>query len=107
MVFADRLKTYLCETRAARREPPNLLGRRVAEVRRRTKTVPHAFDKRPVSMFMYAALSPASESWRGVKVAEFETRQLHVLREDLQRVHTERITPVVRISTETRPQRVH
>jgi putative transposase len=46
------------------------------------------------------------ESWRGVKVTEFETRQLQALREDLQRAHSERVRPVVRVSTEIRPARV-
>ncbi len=51
---------------------------------------------------MYAALIRASNSWRGVKVTEFETRQLQALREDLQRAHAER----VRLSTKSRPAKV-
>ena len=49
------------------------------EERRRTNTIPHAFGERPVLKLMYAALIRASESWRGVKVTEFETRQLQAL----------------------------
>ncbi len=55
---------------------------------------------------MYAALIRASDSWRGVKVTEFETRQLQALREDLQRAHAERVSPVVRLSTKSRPAKV-
>jgi hypothetical protein len=49
------------------------------EERRRTNTIPHAFGERPVLKLMHAALIRASESWRGVKVTEFETRQLQAL----------------------------
>ena len=85
---------------------PFLLERLFGEERRRTKTIPHAFGERPVLKLMYAALIRASESWRGVKVTEFETRQLQALREDLQRAHAERVSPAVRISTESRPAKV-
>lgn len=84
----------------------NLLERLFGEERRRTKTIPHAFGERPVLKLMYAALIRASESWRGVKVTEFETRQLQALRQDLQRDHAERVSPAVRISTESRPAKV-
>lgn len=95
------LKLPLAHRKAAR--TTNLLERLFGEERRRTKTIPHAFGERPVLKLMYAALIRASESWRGVKVTEFETRQLQALREDLQRAHTERVSPVVRVSTESRP----
>jgi len=36
---------------------------------------------------------PRCESWRGVKVLEFETRQLQALRQHLQCAQAERITP--------------
>jgi hypothetical protein len=70
------------------------------------KTIQHAFGERPVLTLMCAALIRASESWRGVKVTEFEIRQLQALREDVQRVHAERVSPVVRISTESHPAKV-
>ena len=53
---------------------------------------------------MYAALIRASDSWRGVKVTEFETRQLQTLREDLVRDHAERMRPAV--SNEKHPTKL-
>ena len=84
----------------------NLLERLFGEERRRTKTIPHAFGERPVLKLMYAALIRASESWRGVKVTEFETRQLQALREDLQNTHAQRVSPVIRVSAKSRPAKV-
>ncbi|HEY6239841.1 MAG TPA: IS256 family transposase [Burkholderiales bacterium] len=98
------LKLPLAHRKATR--TTNLLERLFGEERRRTKTIPHAFGERPVLKLMYAALIRASDSWRGVKVTEFETRQLQTLREDLQRIHAERVRPVVRVSTESRPAKV-
>jgi hypothetical protein len=65
----------------------NLLERLFGEERRRTKRIPHEFGKRPGLEFAYAPLIRAADSWRGVKVIEFEIRQLHTLREDFQRLH--------------------
>jgi transposase-like protein len=84
----------------------NLLERLFGEERRRTKTIPHAFGERAVLKLMYAALIRASDSWRGVKVTEFETRQLQALREDLQNAHAQRVSPVVQVSTKSRPAKV-
>lgn len=98
------LKLPLAHRKAAR--TTNLLERLFGEERRRTKTIPHAFGERPVLKLMYAALIRASDSWRGVKVTEFETRQLQALREDLQRAHAERISPAVQVSTQSRPAKV-
>lgn len=67
---------------------------------------PHAFGERPVLKLMCAASIRVSESWRGVKVTEFETRQLQALHDDLQRAPAERVSPVVRVSTESRPAKV-
>jgi hypothetical protein len=55
---------------------------------------------------MYATLIRAGISWRGVKVTELETRQLQALRDDLQRTHVERVSAIVRVSTENRPAKV-
>jgi putative transposase len=74
----------------------NLLERLFLEERRRTKIVPHAFGERPVLKLMYAAVIRAADRWRGLTVGEFERRQLKVIREELDRAHTERVSPVVR-----------
>lgn len=84
----------------------NLLERLFAEERRRTKTIPHAFGERAVLKLMYAALIRASDSWNGVKVTEFETRQLHALREELERAHRERVSSVPARSKSNRPTEV-
>lgn len=84
----------------------NLLERLFGEERRRTKTIPHAFGERAVLKLMYAALIRASQSWNGVKVTEFETRQLQALREDLEHAHEERISPVAVRSKANRPTEV-
>ncbi|MCI0355658.1 MAG: IS256 family transposase [Acidobacteria bacterium] len=84
----------------------NLLERLFEEERRRTKTIPHAFGERAVLKLMYAALVRASDSWNGVKVTEFESRQLQTLREDLERAHAERLNPVAASPTGTRPAKV-
>ncbi len=55
---------------------------------------------------MYAALIRASGSWRGVKVTEFEIRQLQILREELERAYTECVRPVVSISNGKRPTKL-
>jgi len=65
-----------------------------------------AFGERPVLKLMCAALIRASESWRGVKITEFETRQLQALREDLQNTHAQRVSPVIRVSAKSRPTKI-
>jgi putative transposase len=61
----------------------NLLERLFGEERRRTKVIPHAFGERAVLKLMYAALIRAAEHWRGIKISEFERRQLRALREEI------------------------
>jgi len=61
----------------------NLLERLFGEERRRSKVIPHAFGEQVVMKLMFAALLRASESWRGIRVTEFELRQLHLLRSEL------------------------
>ena len=41
------------------------------------------FGERPVLKLMYSAVIRASDSWRGVKITEFESAQLSKLREQL------------------------
>jgi hypothetical protein len=43
---------------------------------------------------MYAALIRAAANWRGLRMTEFEQRQLKAIQEDLDRAHTERPRPV-------------
>src|SRR5438477_13152223 len=54
----------------------NLLERLFGEARRRTKVIPHAFGERAVLKLVYAALIRAAERWRGIRITEFEQRQL-------------------------------
>ena len=81
----------------------NLLERLFGEERRRTKVIPHAFGERAVLKLMYAALIRAAERWRGIRMSEFEQRQLKAIRDELDRAHTERTAPAVR-SNITAPQ---
>jgi transposase-like protein len=81
----------------------NLLERLFGEERRRTKVIPHAFGERAVLKLMYAALIRAAERWRGIRVTEFERRQLKAIRDELDRDHAERTAPAVR-SNITAPQ---
>jgi transposase-like protein len=61
----------------------NLLERLFGEERRRTKVIPHAFGERAVLKLMYAALIRAAERWRGIRITEFEQRQLRAIRDEL------------------------
>jgi transposase-like protein len=61
----------------------NLLERLFGEERRRLNAVKTIFGERAVLKLMYAALVRGSERWRGIKVSEFERRQLSTLREQL------------------------
>jgi putative transposase len=81
----------------------NLLERLFGEERRRTKVIPHAFGERAVLKLMYAALIRAAERWRGIRMSEFELRQLKAIRAELDRAHAERTAPAVR-SNITAPQ---
>ena len=84
----------------------NLLERLFGEERRRTKVVAHAFGERPVLKLMYAAVIRAADRWRGLTVGEFERRQLKVIRDELDRAHTERTAPVVKTTSSASPVRL-
>ena len=45
--------------------------------------IPHAFGERAVLKLMYAALIRAAERWRGIRISEFEQRQLKAIREEI------------------------
>ena len=87
------LKFPLAHRRAIR--TTNLLERLFGEERRRTKVIPHAFGERAVLKLMFAALIRGAERWHGIRMTEFELRQLQAIREELDRAHTERTAPAV------------
>ena len=70
-----------------------MLERLFGEARRRTKVIPHAFGERAVLKLMYAALIRAAERWRGLKMTEFERRQLKAIRDELDRAFAARTAP--------------
>jgi transposase-like protein len=73
----------------------NLLERLFLEERRWTKVIPHAFRERPVLKLMCAAIIRAADRWRGIRVGEFEQRQLRAIRDELTRAHVVRTAPAV------------
>lgn len=98
------LRFPLAHRRAIR--TTNLLERLFGEERRRTKVIPHAFGERAVLKLMYAALIRAAERWRGLKMTEFERRQLQAIRDELDRAHAERTAPVVSANPTASPTRL-
>jgi putative transposase len=84
----------------------NLLERLFGEERRRTKVIPHAFGERAVLKLMYAALIRAAERWRGIKISEFEQRQLKAIRGELDAQFTTRNAPVTSAATTAAPTRL-
>ena len=86
------LKFPLGHRRAIR--TTNLLERLFGEERRRTKVIPHAFGERAVLKLIYAALIRAAERWRGIKVSEFEQRQLRAIRTEVDKDFSARNAPV-------------
>jgi putative transposase len=73
----------------------NLLERLFGEERRRMRAAGNLFGERPVLKLMYSAVIRASDSWRGVKITEFESSQLDKLREQLAEKHRTDTSPVV------------
>jgi putative transposase len=80
----------------------NLLERLFGEERRRTKVIPHAFGERAVLKLMYAALIRAAERWRGIRITEFEQRQLKAIRDEIDNDFAARNAP----ATTTAPTRL-
>lgn len=62
----------------------NLLERLFGEERRRVKAAGTLFGERPVLKLMYASLIRASDTWRGIRISEFERRQLTKLQQQLE-----------------------
>src|SRR5437660_3533961 len=98
------LRFPLAHRRAIR--TTNLLERLFGEERRRTKVIPHAFGERAVLKLMYAALIRAAERWRGLRMTEFERRQLTAIRSELNRAHAERTAPIVSANVTASPTRL-
>jgi hypothetical protein len=73
----------------------NLLERLFGEERRRTKVIPHAFGERVVLNLMFAALIRAAERWRGIRITEFEQRQLRAIQAELNTDFTARNAPAM------------
>jgi putative transposase len=86
------LKFPLAHRRAIR--TTNLLERLFGEERRRTKIIPHAFGERAILKLMYAALIRAAEHWHGLRMTEFELRQLKAIRDELNSAFEARTAPV-------------
>ena len=68
--------------------------------------IPHAFGERAVLKLMYAALIRAAERWRGLKMTEFEQRQLTAIRDELDHALTTRTAPAVRAKVTASPTRL-
>jgi putative transposase len=83
----------------------NLLERLFGEQRRRTKVIPHAFGERAVLKLMYAALIRAAERRRGIRITEFERRQLKAIREEIDQDFTARIAPATSTTVTAAPTR--
>jgi putative transposase len=98
------LRFPLAHRRAIR--TTNMLERLFGEERRRTKVIPHAFGERAVLKLMYAALIRAAERWRGLRMTEFERRQLTAIRSELNRAHAERTAPIVSANVTASPTRL-
>jgi transposase-like protein len=83
----------------------NLLERLFGEERRRTKVIPHAFGERAVLKLMYALIR-AAERWFGIRVTEFEQRQLNAIRNELDHAHAERTAPAINPNVTATPTRL-
>jgi len=83
----------------------NLLERLFGEERRRMKIVSNAFGERAVLKLMYAALIRASESWRGIIVKPFETKQLQAVGAELDAEYRAAHEPAKTTSTSASPSR--
>ena len=55
---------------------------------------------------MYAALIGAAERWRGLKMIEFEQRQLKAIRDEFDDAHAKRTAPAVSSTPTASPTRL-
>ena len=84
----------------------NLLERLFGEARRRTKVIPHAFGERAVLKLVYAALIRAAEHWRGIRITEFEQRQLKAIRDEIDKDFTAHNAPATGPAVTATPTRL-
>ena len=63
----------------------NFLERLFVEERRRLKIIPNAFGEKAVLKLMFGAMIRVAERWRAIRVSELERRQMHAVREELDR----------------------
>src|SRR5881296_1624551 len=98
------LRFPLAHRRAIR--TTNLLERLFGEARRRTKVIPHAFGERAVLKLIYAALIRAAERWRGLRITEFEQRQLRAIQEEIDKDFTARNAPAASPTVTNAPTRL-
>ena len=84
----------------------NLLERLFGEERRRTKLIPHAFGERAILKLMYAALIRAAERWRGIRIGEFERRQLRAIGDELNKDFAARTAPAMAPTLTASPTRL-
>jgi transposase-like protein len=84
----------------------NLLERLFGEERRRTKVIPHAFGERAVLKLMYGALIRAAERWHGIRVSEFERRQLKAIRDEIDTEFAARTAPAANPIVNASPTRL-
>ncbi len=61
----------------------NLLERLFLEERHRLKIIPNACGEKAVLKLMFDAFIRAAERWRNIWVTEFERRQMHAIRREL------------------------
>jgi putative transposase len=84
----------------------NPLERLFGEERRRTMIIPHTFGERAVLKLMYAALIRAAEHWRGIRITEFERRQLKAVRDEIDNEFSARTTPTTKTTLTASPTRL-
>ena len=78
----------------------NLLERLFVEERRRSRAAGTILaGEQAVMKLMFAALFRAAENWRGIRISEFERRQLERLKGQLAKGFEERQEPVVKESS--------
>jgi putative transposase len=55
---------------------------------------------------MYAALIRAAERWRGIRITEFELRQLRAIRDEIDKYFTARTAPLTSATVTAAPTRL-
>ena len=74
----------------------NLLERLFEEERRRMRPAGTMFGERAVLKLMYAALIRGAERWRGIKITDFEKRQLQAVQGELLKKHRKENEPAAK-----------